>query len=183
MNHLISIDWLDGCGKTTLGKKLAERINWTYYYTPPVQIHSIREIADKSTPQIRGHYYMFGNLVASKDFEELLKHNSVVSDRYIYATRAYHEPLWVLLPTPKELLLPDAVVYIKATWESMQKRLDERFWTSPYEDMDYLRKVSIHYEEILRDVPNVIVVDSTDRNPDDVVDEIMEKLSFLEFNR
>ena len=181
MNYLISIDWLDGCWKTILGKRLAERIDWRYYYTPPEQIHSIREFADKSTPHIRGYYYMFGNLVASKDFEEILKHSHVVSDRYIYATRAYHEVLWVNLLTPKNLLLPHAVVYIKASWETMQRRLKERFWTSPYEDINYLKKVAIHYEEMLSIVPNVIVVDSTDRNPDDVIEEILDKLSFLQF--
>lgn len=180
MNRLISIDWLDGCWKTTLGKKLAERIGGKYYYTPPEKIHSIREIADNTTPLIRSYYYMMWNLIASRDYEEMLKFWHVVSDRYFYATRAYHEPLWIFLPVPDELIKPDAIVYISASWDSIEKRLKARFWQTPFEDLDYLKKVATHYEEILKDVPNVVKVDSTDRNPDDVTNEIIEKLSFLD---
>ncbi len=179
MNYLISIDGLDGCGKTTVGKKLSERINGTYYYTPPVKIHSIRELADNSTPTIRCYYYMLGNLIASKDFERLLKTSHVVSDRYFYATRAFHEPLGIYLPTPKDLLQPDAIVYLTASWPTIEKRLSERPIQTPYEDLNYLKKVAEHYVSILKNVPGVITVDTTDRQPDDVVDEIVTKLDFL----
>lgn len=180
MNHLISIDGLDGCGKTTIGEKLAEKIDGIYYYTPPVKIHSIRELADNSTPIIRGYYYMLGNLIASRDFETLLKSNHVVSDRYFYATRAFHEPLGVYLPTPKDLLIPDVIIYLTASWETIQGRLAERPIQTPYEDIDYLKRVAEHYESILKDAPGIITVDTTDRTPDDVVDEIiigMQKLN------
>lgn len=179
MATFINFEGLDGTGKTTLAREYAKRSGGVYYYTPPEQISGIRKFIDTSDDAlIKCFYYMMGNAIASKDIKELLKTTNVIADRYIYTTIAYHSLLLGKdIEAPKELLLPDLIIRVTASWEAIEKRIKERKIKNPFEEINHLKKVAEKYDRIFGGLNNVITIDTTNKKPDESLAEISEKLS------
>lgn len=142
-NTFIVIEGIDGVGKTTIAKNLAQALGAVYYPTPPeTLVHFKRELHDGTITnlrhfvdqlgnnEIRFFYYLIGVLYASQDIKELLKSNSVVCDRYISSTLAYH---YALSPTLKNIdlsnlhyLQPDAEFLLDANETTRMQRINSR---------------------------------------------------------
>jgi len=179
MAKFINFEGLDGTGKTTLAKEYAKRYRGIYYYTPPEQIRDIRPFVDNSNDAlIKYLYYMMGNAVASQEIRILLKTSDVIADRYIYTTIAYHSVLFGRdIKIPEGLFLPDLIIRVTASWEVIEKRIKERKIKNPFEEIDHLKKVAEKYDKIFEGLNNVIRIDTTNKKPNESLDEISEKLS------
>lgn len=107
-HKFIVIEGVDGVGKTTVAKVLAGQLGAIYYRTPSSDIESffvssvfqtrmsLREYVDRhaySDPKVRFSFYLFTVLEASIHISKLLKDKSVVCDRYLSSTIAYHRAL------------------------------------------------------------------------------------------
>lgn len=78
---LIVFEGLDGCGKSTLAREVAARVNAKQWRTPPNSVKHIRSEFD-SDPQIRPAFYGLGNYIAAMEVSLVLQNSPVVMDRY-----------------------------------------------------------------------------------------------------
>jgi len=89
----VAIEGLDGCGKSTVARLLARRIQAFYYPTPPPLYRKIRHAVDGSHSRVEHfHFYVAALIRASREIEMLLEQGPVVADRYLASTAAYHAP-------------------------------------------------------------------------------------------
>lgn len=129
MKKLIVFDGCDGVGKTSCALALAKEMDAMYYKTPPKIFDSIRvEIESFNDYDLRFHFYLTAMLYAAKEIEALLKNTSVICDRYIYSTIAYHRAIGIKTPENLEKLFPqpDYAFLLHAQDEVIKKRLSER---------------------------------------------------------
>lgn len=129
MKKLIIFDGCDGTGKTSCATSLAEKINAVYYKTPPKIFENIRGIIESSKNyNLRFYYYFISMLYSAREISEILEHDCVICDRYIYSTIAYHRVLGVEVPSDLEQLVPvpDYAFCLYARDEVIKQRLSER---------------------------------------------------------
>ena len=87
----ISLDGVDGVGKTTVAKLLASDSSFQYYKSPAGPFAQLRKEVDAhATPLERYCFYRLATQFDSIQISQLLKTKSVVCDRYIASTAAYH---------------------------------------------------------------------------------------------
>ncbi|NMB47919.1 hypothetical protein GYA13_00535 [Candidatus Kuenenbacteria bacterium] len=93
MNKLIIFEGIDATGKTTLAKRVAEELNGLYYKTPPPEFRSRCIEIDKNgvvySPE-RFRLYLKCIYYSASQIQKILKNNTVVVDRWIWTTLAYH---------------------------------------------------------------------------------------------
>ncbi len=174
-NKFILFEGTDGSGKTSLAKKMAESTGSIYYYNPPEVLRSLRNFADESLPHIRYQYYLLGNHIAAEEIKELLKTGHVICDWYIFSTIAYHSILLNKELTLPDIFMPDKIIFVSAEWNEIEKRLNARESTSKYEDLEFLKNVYEQYVRILSPLSNVLKMDTTGKDSEHVVSEILEK--------
>ena len=91
MGILVSLDGLDGSGKTTVALLLAADGSFHYYKSPGGPFASLRAEVDlHATPLERYCFYRLATQFDSVQIGRLLETESVVADRYIASTAAYH---------------------------------------------------------------------------------------------
>ncbi|MBS3150129.1 hypothetical protein J4455_05600 [Candidatus Woesearchaeota archaeon] len=180
----ILFEGIDGSGKTTLAKKLADRVEGVYYDSPPECIRDIKEKGIITSDEIRLQYYLLGNIIASEEIKNILKTNHVVCDRYIYSTMADHSVrLEREIRINPNLLFPDYIIYTKANLKIIEERLLMRDGRIKKGEIKFLDKVAqkieflLRYDnELLLGNKNVIYVDTTNRDPEGLVDLIVKQI-------
>lgn len=126
----ISLDGVDGVGKTTVAKLLAADGSFQYYKSPAGPFAQLRkEIDAHATPLERYCFYRLATQFDSTQISQLLETNSVVCDRYIASTVAYHIAMDArirVIHDDAELLKPHFAVLLGARSEVRDKRILER---------------------------------------------------------
>ncbi len=91
-NHVfISLDGVDGVGKTTVAKLLADEGSFRYYKSPSGPFVQLRKEVDAhASPLERYCFYRLATQFDSEQISQLLETCPVVCDRYIASTLAYH---------------------------------------------------------------------------------------------
>lgn len=90
-NLFISLDGVDGVGKTTVAKLLAADGSFQYHKSPAGPFVELRKEIDAcATPLERYCFYRLATQFDSIQISRLLETISVVCDRYIASTAAYH---------------------------------------------------------------------------------------------
>jgi len=173
----ILFEGIDGSGKTTLAKKLAERVMGVYYDSPPECIRDIRKKGIITSDEIRLQYYLLGNIIASEEIKSILQTNHVICDRYIYSTMADHSVrLGRDIEIPQNLVFQDHVVYTKSDLKTIEERLLRRDGRIKRGEIRFLEKVAERMEFLLRNNKEVIYLDTTNRNPEELVDSIVNEI-------
>ena len=133
----ILVEGLDGTGKSTTIKALAEKLKAVRKSTPPDIIRPFREwFTDNPDLALRKAYYMVGNFMVGEEIKESLKKgDSVVLDRFYPSTMAYllgksdselppiEDPIWKWIP---ELYKPDYMFVLTLNEEDRVKRRSGR---------------------------------------------------------
>lgn len=87
----ISLDGVDGVGKTTVAKFLVADKSFQYHKSPAGPFAQLRKEVDAhATPLERYCFYRLATQFDSIQISQLLETSSVVCDRYIASTAAYH---------------------------------------------------------------------------------------------
>ncbi len=130
MNTFISLDGVDGVGKTTVAKLLAIDGSFHYHKSPSGSFVQLREEIDvHATPLERYCFYRLSTQFDSAQIEQLLATRSVVCDRYIASTAAYHIAMDARIRgvhTEEGLLKPHFAFLLGARSEVRDKRIFER---------------------------------------------------------
>ena len=89
----ITLEGIDGCGKTTLAAMLADYLGFKFTATPGEDYASIREAATRNTFSAFHYYVSSCYSVAAQAAEQ-----DIVCDRYIHSTIAYNWPFSYVSP-------------------------------------------------------------------------------------
>lgn len=129
-NLFIVCEGLSGTGKTKFAKALSRKLNAVYFKTPPSPFNKLRNFIDKNFDfKNRYYFYLASVFSASEQIKEILKKQSVVCDRYIYTTLAFHAAIGMKTHNIKYfdfILTPDITFFIDCKNDSRLKRLYKR---------------------------------------------------------
>ncbi|MCC3842181.1 thymidylate kinase [Vibrio parahaemolyticus] len=136
----IVIEGLDGTGKSTISKKLAERLSAKLISTPGHSFKDIRKPLDiifSESTKARQLFYAATVLKASEQVRALVSSaQHVVADRYWLSTQVYHN--WMchgehlnLNDVEYELITPDLTVYLELSLKERHKRVSMRNNNTP----------------------------------------------------
>lgn len=129
-NVFVSLEGVDGVGKTTVAKLLAAEGIFQYHKSPSGPFAQLRkEIDARATPLERYCFYRLATQFDSTQIVRLLETSSVVCDRYIVSTAAYHIAMDArirIIHNDAGLLKPRFAFLLGARSEIRDKRLLER---------------------------------------------------------
>lgn len=129
-NLFITLDGVDGVGKTTVSRLLAEELGGVYYKSPSVEFLEMRHKLEEPV-NIFGRY-CFYRLAVQKDsqnIQTLLNSNVVICDRYIASTFAYHFVMdndIKIIHNEIGLLQPDFAFLLTANSNTRNQRILKR---------------------------------------------------------
>ncbi len=181
----ISIEGMDGVGKTTVSKMVAEKLGYVFAEKPLHYLideegsyKNYQDLAIKinNNPDrdLTSWYYAFNNIL----LYNLFKDQNIVTDRHIvsnhcYSGTDYNQDVYDLLI--KKIGLPTLTVILYARSEVIESRLKKR----NINDND-LKKVKSSEEVYKRMVKfceerrlNYILIDSSDLTLEEIVDKIV----------
>ena len=169
MGVLIAVEGIDGAGKTTIVKFLAEELKKRGY-----EVATFKEPTDSEW----GRKVRHEKLKPEEELELFLKDREwnvenniipalssgkiVILDRYYYSTIAYQGARGISVELIKKLNerfpKPDLVIILDVSPETALKRIKDRGAPDKFERMEFLRKVRENFLK-LKD-KNVIIIDA-----------------------
>lgn len=188
----ISIEGMDGVGKTTICKLLAEKLGYEFVEKP---LHYLFDDNDNDVTQYRkvskrvnsnlnrnftAWYYGLNNIYLYEKF----KGTNIITDRHIvsnycWSGTEYNKDIYNLIL--KKIGKPKLTVILYAKPETILNRLKKRNINDP--DISKVCKSENAYERMIYfcEIKKLeyIVVDTTNKNPDEVIKEILKKIEEL----
>ena len=126
----VVLEGIDGVGKSTVTRIVAETLGFVPYATPPKEyMERRREIDLNGSPQEKFNFFRDGVLVAATEIRQLISEGkSVICDRYWMTTYVYHKVIGVQVTEEgfANLLQPDLTILLTASPEHQLQRLIER---------------------------------------------------------
>ena len=131
----IVIEGLDGSGKSTVSKHLAEKLNAKLLTTPGAGFKEVRKQLDtvfEHNTKARQLFYMATVLNVASEAQRLIDSGqNVVVDRYWLSTQVYHHWMsngqcYTLDEVESELLAPDLTVYLDLPVDERIARINNR---------------------------------------------------------
>lgn len=199
---LIVLEGLDGCGKSTVGKKLANELGAERMSTPPSILSEFRESFDNKNTLIRRLFYYLGNYIADAELREILKTKPVVLDRFWHSTTVYalaqlNETYGNILDDakipekgnevyewPKDLIVPDKVFLLNVSEAVRIERLSRRKQFTAEEEL--LKSKEVFRTNVLLAYDNMVnpAIEKIDGDLDfkGVLQQIKDKLPPLNTN-
>lgn len=190
MNKFIVFEGIDGCGKTTQAKLIAEKLNANFTFEPTDGKigKSIREILSGSKCQKETLALLFAadRVEHVLKIEEDLKKSHVVSDRYVYSSIVYQMSQGI----PKDFLYtinnyaktPDLVVLLDVDLNEALIRMESRE-KEIFEKIEIQKKIKEGYYNLIsseneRFMPKYgyIIIDTTSKSINEVFDEILNAI-------
>lgn len=185
-NRVIALEGIDGSGKTTTGKMVAEQTGTRYLYCMDGNpLRRLRRAFDTKPTVVRFLYYLAVPLANYRRVEELRRASDVMVDRTIASTIAYHRAYglpekWLRIVPQFLMDQVDTMLYFYVSEEDRLKRVQERQVEA--ETMTESDKRSLvlgglidqEYRKIFPD--RTIVVDCGVKTKQEVTDLVIERL-------
>jgi len=169
---------IDGSGKTTQSKLLAEKIGafWTYEPSDSSVGKFIREILSgniKVDDKTLALLFAADRIEHTKLIKQRLKEGDVVCDRYLYSSIAYQSVSDVdedfIKSINRYALKPDVVFLLVVDIDIALERVKTK---DIFEKKDFLEKVQNKYLELAKK-HGFIVIDTTNKTIEEVHEEII----------
>ena len=180
---LITVEGLDGSGKTTLAAALAERLGATLLREPGGEplAERIRELVKGGDFDPHAEALLFAaaraQLVATELSPRLAAGETVVLDRFVDSSLAYQgagRGLGVETVRAMNAFapMPDRTLLLRIDAEAALARVSGRGAADRFEDLAFLTKVAAAYDELSRDDPRWRVLDAT-RSPGQLLEDAL----------
>jgi thymidylate kinase len=178
-NIFITLDGVDGVGKTTVAKLIAEHFAFKYYKSPTGEFATLRSKVE-SPENVIGRYcfYRLATEHDSTNIEAILKETSVVCDRYIASTFAHHiamDESIRSIHSEHHILKPDFSFLLYASSEIRDQRIKKR----NIKGSDFVIENNSELLDRTADVflsLDLIFINTDNKEPLDVVSEIISKI-------
>jgi dTMP kinase len=202
-NIFIAIEGIDGSGKSTQSKRLAETLtemgHKVYTTFEPTDSRIGVMIRDIFSHRMEGDHRVIAALFVADRLNHLLNSQdgilkkldegyTVITDRYYFSSYAYHSAHmdmdWVIKANAlsAELLRPDLNIYIDISPEVSMERINKgRTSVEMYETLENLTVVSQKYQqafELLSDVEKIVNIDGN-RHADIIAEDIKQQVMSL----
>lgn len=202
-NLFIALEGIDGSGKSTQSKRLAETLtemgHKVYTTFEPTDSRIGVMIRDIFSHRMEGDHRVIAALFVADRLNHLLNSQdgilkkldegyTVITDRYYFSSYAYHSAHmdmdWVIKANAlsAELLRPDFNVYIEISPEVSMERINRgRTSVEMYETLENLTIVSQKYQqafELLSDVEKIVKIDGN-RPADIIAEDIKQQILSL----
>lgn len=177
MNIFVSLDGVDGVGKTTIAKLLTSDGSFVYFKSPSGIFQQLRSEVDSiANPLGRYCFYRLATQSDSTQIKGLLEKHSVICDRYIASTFAYHvamDPCIRNIHDEFGILRPDFSFLLLARTEIRNQRIQNRATVKSdrmiEQNSDFLDRVNNCFLTL-----GLVSIDTSDKKPLDVANAIME---------
>lgn len=190
---IITIDGLDGVGKSTLAKKLADALNYRYIDKPLYELFGVSGDDNYLYDQI----YHLQDLVYNKTesnalkswftgmsllyIKEVLKNENIIIDRGLLSAYAFNgdESSDIVFETLIKLgVWFDMSIVLYASNEERLKRMKKRNANDP--DLQLEKITSLRYDKIMsfleqHDLQHIII-DTDDKTPDTILEIVLSEL-------
>lgn len=180
-NLFIVFEGLDGSGKTTISKILSYELSALYIQTPLGYYNQIRKLVD-ARADVAEHFlfYLAAVRYASEEIKKLLKRQSVVCDRYLYSTIAYHRALGLKLDIDigqVNVLIPDHAFFLEISAKTQLERLVSKKDAKTQAD-DWIIKQNVFQKlnQEFKKLPlQIINAENQPRQVVEIIKEIIQK--------
>ena len=194
MNH-ISIEGMDGVGKSTICKLLAERLGYLFVEKPlhyllddnDDEIKQYQKVAKRvnanANRDFTAWYYGLNNIYLYERFKD----QDIVTDRHIVSNYCWsgtegNDDIYNLIL--KKIGKPKLTVILYATPESILSRLKKRDIHDP--DIEKVSKSEKAYERMIYFCETkrleYIVIDTSNKTPKEAVDLILKRIEEIKQN-
>jgi len=190
MSGLVVLEGIDGCGKSSVAKALAEAIGKRAVLTREPTDSWIgkavkRGDRGKISPYTDALLFMADRAKHTEQMREwIAKGKLVVSDRYYHSTVAYQAAYledifkgdafkWLLEANLRISIRPDLTVLLVIPPELGLERIGSRKKFSRFEKLDFLKEVHRNYLKLAR-VDKSMVKVNADKSLDSVTAEVIE---------
>lgn len=176
MNKLIVIEGISGVGKTSIAKALSKEISAIYIKTPIEPLDTIRsEVDSVFSNESKALYYLSSIVELSSRIDEMLKHSSVVIDKYIYSSMVYPKINGIDFEIPSWLNIrkPDFAFLITLNENIRIERLIQRgsdLNINKHIDKEKVQKIMDIYSNL------GLIEISNNENIEDTISNILEKI-------
>ena len=190
MNH-ISIEGMDGVGKSTICKLLAKELNYIfvekplhYLYENDDEIEIYQSVAKKvnASPNrdFTAWYYGLNNLYVYEKFKD----QNIITDRHIvsnycWSGTEYNQDIYDLII--KKIGIPMITIILYANPKEIEKRLKKR--DSMDLDLHKLPQSEERYKKMISFCEKTrmpyFLIDTSEKNPNEIVKEIIQKIKEL----
>lgn len=188
----IVLEGADGCGKTTHGRMIVEYLNKHGIPAEMTFEPTDGEVGKLLRRYLKGEEKGSEETIAGLFLADRLNHITkegglldrlnegitMVCDRYYLSSIAYNcmsrTPQWVfeLNGKARELLKPDIIIYLDMPTENLEERITNRNTVEIYENVEYQKKVKERYEEAFALDGSRVVRISSNRDRQDVFNDV-----------
>lgn len=186
---LVVVVGVDGAGKSTLAKRIADECGYQYLYTPQPPVSDIRKAMEalRDLPT-RFCYYLLANVAVQPQLRWMLERGPVVVDRYIYCTIAVHTALgvdtgWVNLDR-FPVIMPDVGILLTACIDVRMKRITIRPDShGTDENIEQQQPMLDRAQDAYRALSGLVEIDTSDMTSDEVFRQAVKLLPGSEGHR
>ncbi|MBU1159308.1 MAG: dTMP kinase [Candidatus Thermoplasmatota archaeon] len=192
MAGLIILEGIDGCGKSTVAKRLAEAIGGNVVLTrEPTDSWMGRAVKDgdgkEVSPYTDALLFMTDRAYhVAEMVEEIKKGKLIICDRYYHSTVAYQAASlrrkglgdnfdWLLDANTRIAIKPDATYILRVPVDVALKRMSDRPEKSRFEKAEFLQEVSANYDRLASMDSTIVMIDAT-KDPDEVLEQILSDI-------
>lgn len=185
---VFALEGLDSSGKTTCGKLLAKQTDGLYLYAVNGRLNlTLRKFFDNRSTWLRFLFYLVVNLVNYFVIKRKRKKKNIFLDRSVFSTIAYHKAyglsdFWFKLVPPFIPKQFDLMIYFAVSEKERLNRIIRKIKTkntmtkSDEKSLILGKEIDAEYKKLADQYPS-LVIETDNKTPQEIVDELKLKLS------